>query len=207
MIVPNFPEAKHQLVASLADLSDRELIAQCQEHRDRGQFFTVLFCRYGAIVYATIQHAVASQSQAEYLFAIVWRQIFQDIQKVQIPPASNPVDWQAWIIDITGKVLNQIEISSLAQTRYALAAAPPPLWCYLELALDRIPPLLRLIVVMADSLQWDERRISAYLQGEGETIAPADIPAYLSEGYRALEMALPEDIRSIYLVTDTKCNP
>jgi hypothetical protein len=199
VFLPNFPEAKHELVTSLSDLSDRELIAQCQQQRDRGQFFTVLFCRYGAIVYATIQPAVASQSQAEYLFAIVWRQIFQEIQRVKIPPESEPVDWQAWIVDTTGHVLNRIEINSLAQTRYSLAAAPPPLWCYLEQALDRIPPLLRLMVVMAKSLNWNEQRISAYLQGEGEKIPPSDIAIYLDEGYRALETALPDDIRRIYL--------
>jgi hypothetical protein len=199
VFLPTFPEAKHELVLSLSDLSDRELIARCQQHRDRGQFFTVLFCRYGAIVYSTIQHAVESQSQAEYLFAIVWRQIFKEIQRVQIPPESDPVDWQSWIMDITGSVLSRIEISSLAQTRYALTAAPPPLWCYLEQALDRLPPLLRLIVVMAESLKWDEQRISAYLQGEGEKIPAAEIPAYLAEGYRLLENALPEDIRAIYL--------
>jgi hypothetical protein len=199
VFLPNFPEAKHELIVPLSDLSDRELIARCQQQRDRGQFFTGLFCRYGAIVSATIQHAVESQTQAEYLLAIVWREIFQAIGRVHIPPESETVDWQAWILDITGNVLNRIEIPSLKQTRYSLTAAPPPLWCYLEQALDRIPPLLRLIVVMANSLQWNEQRISAYLQGEGEKIPPAEIPAYLAEGYRVLEASLPEDIRRIYL--------
>jgi hypothetical protein len=195
---PNFPEAKHKLIASLEDLSDRELIVRCQHQRDRGQFFTGLFCRYGAIVYATIQHAVESPAQAEYLLAIVWREIFQAIERVNIPPESETVDWQAWILDITGNVLNRIEISTLRQTRYSLTVAPPPLWCYLEWALDRIPPLLRSIVVMASNLKWNEQRISAYLQGEGAKIPPEEIPSYLAEGYRRLETALPEDIRAIY---------
>jgi hypothetical protein len=55
------------------------------------------------------------------------------------------------------------------------------------------------MVVMAKSLNWNEQRISAYLQGEGEKIPPSDIAIYLDEGYRALETALPDDIRRIYL--------
>ncbi|NJM49219.1 MAG: sigma-70 family RNA polymerase sigma factor, partial [Alkalinema sp. RU_4_3] len=61
------------------------------------------------------------------------------------------------------------------------------------------PPDLRLMIVMAQTYNWSETRISAYLQAEGEIVAPLEVKKRLSEGYQALEKRLPEDIRSLYL--------
>jgi hypothetical protein len=146
-----------------------------------------------------VQHAVESQIQADYLFAIAWRQIFQELQRVKLSADPEATNWQNWLMDITGSTLDRVEVPSANQIRYALAAAPPPLWCYLERELDRLPRLSRLIVVMTQSLKWNEQRISAYLQGEGEKIPATDIPSYLAAGYQQLETALPQDIRDIYL--------
>lgn len=198
--LPTLPEAHHTIVESLAKCSDRELVRLHQTHPDRGRYFTALFCRYSAIVYGVVQHAAESPIQQEYLFALAWRQIFQELHRVQLasPEATN---WQNWSIDITEKTLERLEIPLPEQIRYSLTAAPPPLWCYLERGLDLIPPLSRLIVLMTQSLKWNEQRISAYLQGEGETIPPTSIPAYLAEGYQQLEATLPRDIRDIYLAS------
>jgi hypothetical protein len=57
---------------------------------------------------------------------------------------------------------------------------------------------------MTQSLHWNEQRISAYLQGEGEKIPAANIPDYLATAYQQLETDLPQDIRDIYLVVRTK---
>ena len=59
--------------------------------------------------------------------------------------------------------------------------------------------MLRLIVLMAQTFHWSETRIAAYLQAEGEAIAPNEIAIFLQEGYRMLEDKLPSDLRSIYL--------
>jgi len=82
---------------------------------------------------------------------------------------------------------------------YDLQTAPPPLWCYLEQALEQLQPGIRLMVVMAQTFQWSETRIAAYLQAEGEVISPAQVRIQLQQGYQLLEAALPEDIREIYL--------
>lgn len=197
--IPTFPEAEHEIVASLANCSDRELIDRHRAHPHQGRFFTGLFCRYSAIVYSTIQHAVDSREQTDYLFAIVWRQIFRELQRVQLPPDPAATNWQSWMIDIAGSTISGLEVPPPAQIRYSLSAASPPLWCYLERGLDLIPPLSRLIVLMTQSLKWNEQRISAYLQGEGQTIPAVNIPTHLAEGYQQLEASLPEDIRRIYL--------
>ena len=55
---------------------------------------------------------------------------------------------------------------------------------------------------MTQNFKWDQQRISAYLQGEGERVPAAEIPTYLAEGYQQLEAELPQDIRDIYLVSD-----
>jgi hypothetical protein len=197
--IPTFPESEHQIVESLAHCSDRELIDLHRAHPDQGRYFTALFCRYSAIVYSTIQHAVESRAQTDYLFAIVWRQIFTEIPRVQLPEDPTATNWQSWLIDIAGRTIDRVEVPPAHQIRYSLSAAPPPLWCYLERGLDQISPLSRLIVVMTQSLKWNEQRIAAYLQGEGQKIPTVSIPTYLAEGYQRLEAALPEDIRSIYL--------
>jgi hypothetical protein len=197
--IPTFPEAECEILQSLASYSDRELVSLHQLHPEQGKFFTALFCRYGAIVHSVVQHAVESQLQADYLFAIAWRQIFGELRQVKLSADPEATNWQNWLMDITGNTIERIEVPPLAQIRYEIDAAPPPLWCYLELALDRVPPLSRLIVVMTQSLKWNEQRISAYLQGEGQTISAQNIPDYLAEGYQQLTAAVPADIREIYL--------
>ncbi|WP_309735884.1 sigma-70 family RNA polymerase sigma factor [Chamaesiphon sp. OTE_75_metabat_556] len=200
--IPTFAEANHEILQSLANHTDRELVSLHQLHPEQGKFFTALFCRYGAIVHSVVQQAVESQLQADYLFAIAWRQIFAELGRVQLAPDPEATNWQSWLMDITGGTIDLVEVPPPAQIRSTLTAAPPPLRCYLERGLDAIPPLSRLIVVMTQSLKWNEQRISAYLQGEGQKIPTADIPTYLATGYQQLEAAVPKDIRDIYLRID-----
>ena len=200
--IPTFAEANHEILQSLANHTDRELVSLHQLHPEQGKFFTALFCRYGAIVHSVVQQAVESQLQADYLFAIAWRQIFAELGRVQLATDPEATNWQSWLMDITGGTIDLVEVPAPAQIRSTLTAAPPPLRCYLERGLDAIPPLSRLIVVMTQSLKWNEQRISAYLQGEGQKIPTADIPTYLAAGYQQLEAAVPRDIRDIYLRLD-----
>lgn len=197
--IPTFPEVDREIIKSLAIYSDRELVNLHQLHPEQGKFFTALFCRYGAIVHSVVQHAVESQVQADYLFAIAWRQIFEELDRVKLSVNPEATNWQNWTVDITGSTLDRTEVPPADRIRSSLTAAPPPLKCYLERALDRIPPLSRLIVVMTQNLKWNEQRICAYLQGEGQKIPVTDLPDYLAVGYRQLETAIPEDIRDLYL--------
>jgi len=66
------------------------------------------------------------------------------------------------------------------------------------LVLDRMEPLLRLILVMAQTFHWSETRISAYLQAEGESISPSEVKELLNRSYYLLEDNLPADIHEIY---------
>jgi len=56
-----------------------------------------------------------------------------------------------------------------------------------------------LIVLMAQTFNWSETRISAYLRAEGETMSPSEVRSQIQEGYRLLETMLPDDVRTIYL--------
>jgi hypothetical protein len=198
--IPNFPESNHYLVAALSETSDRELVTMCQSHSEQGKYFTTLFCRYSAIVHTTAQHAVTTSVQADYLFATVWQQVFRELQRVNIPTAEIAVNWQNWLIDITGNTIADAKVPLPGQINYSLGNASPPLWCYINRALDKLPPLPRAILVMADTFKWNEQRICAYLKGEGENISPSDIAHHLEAGYQYITAALPHDIRSIYLV-------
>ncbi|HEY9880406.1 MAG TPA: sigma-70 family RNA polymerase sigma factor, partial [Leptolyngbyaceae cyanobacterium] len=90
-------------------------------------------------------------------------------------------------------------VPDVESIHYSLKEASPPFWCYVEQALDRLPAVERLMVLMARTFRWSETRIAAYLQAEGERISPAQVRERLQIAYRNLEAALPQDIRAIYL--------
>ncbi len=206
MKLPTFPEANQSLVKSLAHYSDQELLTLFQRHPDAGQYFTAIFCRYSAMVYTLIRHSARSPVQADYLFAQTWRHIFYELGGLDLrAPADTqaPVTLQTWLLNVTAICINQTELPPVEAIHYNLQSAPPPLWCYMERALDQLPPLLRLVVMLAQTFGWSETRIAAYLQAEGDQLSPAEVRARLQEGYQQLEENLPEDVRAIYLVGNT----
>ncbi len=214
-----FPECDHSMIQSLIhSSSDQELIHLFQQHREQGRYFTTIFCRYSHLVYSLIDSFAqwsttdrrSSPVQAEYLFAKTWQHIFHELRGLDLEAASTSVpdsglesspemSLQSWILNTTAACINQTELPPVEAIHYSLSAASPPLWCYLEEALDRLPTTLRLMVIMAQTFHWSETRIAAYLQAEGEDFSAAEVQARLREGYQLLETFLPEDIQGIYL--------
>lgn len=205
--IPTFPECSHPLIKSLFHYSDQEMLTLFQRHPDAGQYFTAIFCRYSPIVYTLIRHSARSPVQADYLFAITWRHIYHELggldlyqtdpSRADAPPQQMTL--QSWLINVTALCINRAELPAVESIHYSLAAASPPLWCYIELALDQLPPAQRLMILMAQTFHWSETRIAAYLQAEGEVISPAEVKTQLQVGYEQLQQVLPEDIRAIYL--------
>jgi len=109
---------------------------------------------------------------------------------------------QNWLIDITAICINRVDLPPVESIYYSLEGASPPLWCYIEQALEQVPPVMRLIILMAQTFRWSETRIAVYLQAEGEMISPATVKMQLLHGYQLLEDAIPADIREIYLQSD-----
>jgi len=200
--IPSFPECSHAVVKSLGHYSDDELLTLFQRHPDAGQYFAAIFCRYSPMVYTLIRHSARSPVQADYLFATTWRHVFHELGGLDLRGANGEhpgATLQSWLINVTAICINQAELPPVESIHYDLQAAPPPLWCYIERALDQLSPVVRLVVLMAQTFNWSETRISAYLKAEGEALSPAEVRAKLEEGYRQLEEALPEDVRGIYL--------
>ncbi|MFS0517863.1 sigma-70 family RNA polymerase sigma factor [Nostoc sp. UIC 10607] len=205
MQIPHFPEANHPLVKSLFHHSDHELLTLFQQNPDTGKYFTVIFCRYSPIVYTLIRHSARSPVQADYLFALTWRHIYYELGGLNLTDSESgeeALTMQNWLINMTAFCINEIKLPPTEAIHYSLQATSPPLWCYVEQALDQLPPVLRLIVLMAQTFHWSETRIAAYLQAEGEAIAPNEVANFLQEGYRMLEDKLPTDIRTIYFGED-----
>lgn len=109
---------------------------------------------------------------------------------------------QSWLINITAVCINHAKLPPVESIHYSLKDASPPLWCYLEQALNRLSPDQRFAVLMAQTFRWRESRIAAYLQAEGEAIAPPAVAQLLQSGYQQLQNLIPQDIREIYGVTD-----
>ena len=205
MQIPHFPEANHPLVKSLFHHSDQELLDLFQSHPEAGKYFTAMFCRYSPIVYTLIRHSARSPVQADYLFALTWRHIYYELGGLDlssVESSKETLTLQNWLINITAFCINDLELPPTEAIHYSLQATSPPLWCYIEQALEQMPPVLRLMVLMAQTFHWSETRIAAYLQAEGEAIAPAEVANFLQEGYLMLEDKLPADVRTIYLGED-----
>lgn len=201
MQIPHFPESNHPLVKSLFHHSDQELLTLFQRYREQGKYFTAIFCRYSPLVYTLIRHSARSPVQADYLFSLTWRHIHYELGGLDLRNGNviGTSSLQSWLINMTAICINSADLPAVESIYYDLKAAPPPLWCYLEQALDQLVPVMRLMVVMAQTFHWSETRIAAYLQAEGEEIPPAQVKIKLQEGYKLLEAALPQDIRVIYL--------
>ncbi len=203
MKLPAFPECCHPVVQSLADQSDQALLHLFRSQRDKGQYFTVIFCRYSHLVYALVRNVTRSPLQVDYLFAKIWHQIYHEL--ILNPELGSTVgseiSLQSWILNETIGRLNRIELPPVETVNYALSAASPPLWCYLEEALAHLPAALRLMVTLAQTFHWSETRIAAYLEAEGEAISSAEVQGQLQAGYQLLETFLPQDIQAIYLNT------
>lgn len=199
MSIPTFPEANHPLIQSAARSSDQDLLSLFQSYPDVGQYFVAIFCRYSALIYRVVQHAAKSPVQTDYLFALVWRHVFNELSGLDLAAiTASGGSFQSWLLSSTASCINLIQLPPVEEIHYDLKAASPPFWCYLDRALDELPPTLRLIIVMARTFGWSETRISAYLQAEGEVMPPAEVKRQLEKGYQLLEARLPEDIRSIY---------
>lgn len=207
MQIPTFPEYNHPLVKSLSHHSDRDLLLLFQRHPDEGKYFTAIFCRYSPIVYTLIRHSAKSPVQADYLFALTWRHLFYEMGGLDLQTRDEGLTLQNWIINITAFCINQAQLPPVESIHYSLKTASPPLWCYLEQALAQLPPVLRLMVLMAQTFHWSETRIAAYLQAEGEAMSPGEVRVRLQEGYRLLEKVLPHDIRVIYLGAEEASAP
>ncbi|MFM2431999.1 MAG: hypothetical protein RLZZ511_3212 [Cyanobacteriota bacterium] len=199
MPIPVFPEANHPIVKSLAQQSDHELLSLFQRYPETGQYFVALFCRYSPMIYPVVQRTAQSPVRADYLFALVWRYLFHELMGLDLKQLQAGLNFQAWLLNKTAAQINQVNLPALEDIHYDMKAAAPPFWCYLDRALDEMPPDLRLIVVMSQTFNWSETRIAAYLQAEGENISPAGVKQRLEQGYELLEKHLPEDIRTIYL--------
>ncbi|MEM6519397.1 MAG: sigma-70 family RNA polymerase sigma factor [Cyanobacteria bacterium P01_C01_bin.70] len=211
MQIPSFPECNHAIVQQLGPLSDRELVQRFKAEPEAGRYFTAIFCRYSPVVFSLITHSARSPVQAEYLFALTWRHILNELGGLDLTAAETlaagkadqgrSLSLQSWLINVTALCINQATLPEVEDIHYSLTQASPPLWCYVERSLDRLDPLERLILVMAQTFRWSDTRISAYLQAEGERIMPAEVARRLRQAGQNLEAALPEDIRVIYLGT------
>ncbi|MEM9091760.1 MAG: sigma-70 family RNA polymerase sigma factor [Cyanobacteria bacterium P01_F01_bin.53] len=230
MQIPTFPECDHDLVKSLIHHSDYALVDMLQKSPMDGKYFTALFCRYSPVVYSLIRHSAKSPVQAEYLFALTWRHILNELGGIDLSPIrqrqegnvsaeadaeaeaitrdlAKDFSLQGWLINLTAAHINQAVLPDVESIHYSIADAPPPLWCYTERALESLSPMHRLIVLMAQTFEWSETRISAYLQAEGKQLSPNEVGAELQAAYHSLERAIPEDMRAIYLDKPTVLMP
>ena len=201
MLLAAFPEINHPTIKSLFHYSDRELLTLFQRYPDEGKYFTAIYCRYGSIVYSLIQHQVKSPVQVDYLFAVTWRHIFHELRGLDLSAGvreNAKITLQSWLINSTALCIKSCDLPQVESIHYSLQISPPPLWVYVQQALDLMPALMRITLLMEQTFHWSETRIAAYLQAEGESISPKNVKGLLKEGYQRIESLLPEDIRSLY---------
>jgi hypothetical protein len=202
MSIPEFLEAQHPLVQALSDDSDHHLVRQFQQNPDEGKYFTAIFCRYSELTYVLIRNMARAALQTDYLFARVWRNIFFELTYLDVGELDEAIadefSLQTWIFNKAALCVNQEEAPSIESVQYALSVASPPLWCYLQTALDRLPALHRLVLVLSGTFHWSESRILGFLEAEGQTMSQATLDQTRSEAYQRFIESIPEDIQAIY---------
>jgi hypothetical protein len=205
MSVPEFLEAQHPLVQALCNEGDRSLVHRFQQNPQEGKYFAAIFCRYSGLTYVLIRNMARAALQTDYLFARVWRNIFFELTYLDVgaPDQSIADDFslQTWIFNKAALCVNQEEAPSIESVQYALNIASPPLWCYLQTALDQLPALHRLVLVLSQTFHWSESRIMSFLEAEGQSLDQQTLTQTQTEAYQRLIEALPEDIQSIYFGT------
>jgi hypothetical protein len=202
MSVPEFLEAQHPLVQALNDDSDRHLVRQFQQKPSEGRFFTAIFCRYSGLTYVLIRNMARAALQSDYLFARVWRNIFFELTYLDLGETDGAItddfSLQTWIFNKAALCVNQEEAPSIESVQYALSVAPPPLWCYLQTALDQLPTLHRLVLVLSGTFHWSESRILGFLEAEGQPTSQETLANTQAEAYQRFIASIPEDIQTIY---------
>jgi hypothetical protein len=206
MRVPEFIEAQHPLIQALADQSDRELVYRFQRHPDQGQYFVAIFCRYAGLPYVLIRNMARASLQTDYLFAKIWRNIFFELTYLdpgEPDETSEEFSLQTWIFNKTALCINQEETPSVETIQYTLGVASPPLWCYIQTALDQLQPQHRLVLVLSQTFHWSDARIAGFLEAEGEPLELTEIAQLKSEAFSRLGELLPQDIQVIYFESQT----
>lgn len=204
MTVPDFPEARHPIIVSLANASDRQLLQGFQQYPEEGKYFTALFCRYAGLSYILIRNKAPVDLQTDYLFAKVWRDIFFELNHISLNETSGhqqlgELSLQSWVFTKTALCINQDEVPALETIQYSLEIASPPFWCYIQRALDHLPPRSRLLVLLSQTFHWTEQRIVAFLKAEGEEMERSTLSAAIVEANKLFLEKLPADIQEIYL--------
>jgi hypothetical protein len=204
MTVPDFPEARHPLIAGLAKASDRQLLEGFQQYPDQGKYFTALFCRYAGLSYTLIRNKAPIELQTDYLFAKVWRDIFFELNHISLNETSGhqqlgELSLQSWVFTKTALCINQDEVPALETIQYSLEVASPPFWCYIQRSLDHLPAQARLLVLLSQTFHWSEQRIVALLKSEGEEMDRSVLPLAIADANRCFLENLPADIQTIYL--------
>jgi hypothetical protein len=197
--LPHLPEIHHPKIQALFQKSDRELVTLFQRHPEEGQYFAAIFCRYGQVLYTLIGTATRSPVQSDYLFVKTWEYIYHEMRVLDLRANTPRLSLQSWLINIAAMMINRAEVPPVEEIQYSLKDTPPVFWCYLNQALNQMAGNLRLILLLSQTFQWSHTRIAAYLHAEGENISASDVKQLLVKAYHALEDALPEDIRDIYL--------
>jgi hypothetical protein len=229
--VPHFSECQHPILQSLHHHTDEELVSLFQHHPNQGKYFVAIFCRYHAVTYQLIRQAVRSPVQCDYLFSLIWKQVYRELKELTIaellhqepkkstserptserptpgspndslspsPQAAANTGLEAWLVNTATDAIQQVKLPPVESIHYSLANASPPFLYYLEQALDQLSPLHRLIVLMAQTFQWNSIRIAAYLRAEGTVLSEDAVERSLAEGYQSLMATLPRDICEIY---------
>jgi hypothetical protein len=182
--LPPLVEINHPVVQELFLKSDQDLVTLFQRHPDSGQYFVAIFCRYGQVLYTLISTSTRSPIQADYLFAQTWDCIYNEMRSLDLRGGTPKLSLQSWLINIAAIMINRAELPPVEN---------------LNQALRQLPGNLRLVLLLSQTFHWSNTRIAAYLQAEGEPISANDVQNILTKAYMALEAALPEDIRDIYL--------
>lgn len=195
-----FPEVNHALIQPLLAMDDSQLLNLWQQYPDEGKYSVAVFCRYTHQTF-TLLNNIHTEGMTEYLFTYSWHLIFSKLSDSYLyqTQKNKLTSLENYIEKIVKDVIEEHETSQIIPPKPTLPSRYFPLQYYLELALPRIHPFYRLILVTKEKFAWQNTQILDYLSQKGHNLSSQELREYYAQAYQELLGKIPDDIYYIYL--------
>ncbi|MBF2057994.1 MAG: hypothetical protein IGQ45_12450 [Cyanobacterium sp. T60_A2020_053] len=195
----DFPEVNHPFIQPLLQLDDSTLVELLQSQPQKGKYLVTIFCRYHHKIIDLLTDFY-SQEDIIIIALQLWEKIAHLLFNFEITNLAKEVNsLHVWLLDYTIDTLSTGELTISVGNSGNLDLRFFPLYFYTEKALSLLDDKQRLIIVLKDKFDWEDKQIISYFQGKNQFINHDDIMHCYEGAHHQIINYLPVDIYSIYL--------
>ena len=154
--------------------------------------FVALYERFAQPLAALARDRYPAPTQADFAEVKAWQQIWQTLQQAETP--WELTDYQACAEDYW----SELWLPPTEAIAYDRDSMPPPLWIYTQAAIEQLPGIDRLLLVLTYTYRWSIPQVVEQLQLLGHRLAELQVRSLLEIAEVRLLAALPPDLLTIY---------